>query len=167
MSYVVKQLEEIIEVCERMTGKKLDYKKLQRIVELSGETGELWSEIKKLTRRAPRSFDAYFDSVTMMAPLYCLRGTEDGLRFFQEAYKEMKQRADRQRGRCRRRSSGSSLRALRRGPFCAQFRDMFSRWGAVAVASTYSTVGGMWEFGFRHDPLRPLESIARHMLQWN
>ena len=38
---------------------------------------------------------------------------------------------------------------------------------AVAVASTYSTVGGLWEFGFRHDPDRPLESIARHMLQWN
>jgi benzoyl-CoA reductase subunit B len=44
---------------------------------------------------------------------------------------------------------------------------MFSRWGAVAVASTYSTVGGIWEFGFRHDPLRPIESIAKHMLQWN
>jgi benzoyl-CoA reductase subunit B len=28
-------------------------------------------------------------------------------------------------------------------------------------------VGGLWEFGFRHDPDHPLESIARHMLQWN
>jgi len=90
MSYVVKQLEEVIEVCERLTGKKLDYKKLQRIVALSGETGDLWSEIKKLTQQRPAPFDAYFDSVTMMAPLYCLRGTEEGLRFFQEAYKEMK-----------------------------------------------------------------------------
>jgi benzoyl-CoA reductase subunit B len=44
---------------------------------------------------------------------------------------------------------------------------MFSRWGAVAVASSYSTVGGLWEFGFRHDPRHPLESIASHMLQWN
>jgi len=37
----------------------------------------------------------------------------------------------------------------------------------VAVASTYSTVGGLWEFGFHHDSNRPLESIAEHMLQWN
>jgi benzoyl-CoA reductase subunit B len=37
----------------------------------------------------------------------------------------------------------------------------------VAVASTYSTVGGLWEFGFRHDANHPLESIAQHMLQWN
>ena len=43
-------------------------------------------------------FDAYFDSVMMMAPLYCLRGTEDGLWFFQEAYKEMQQRADNHEG---------------------------------------------------------------------
>jgi benzoyl-CoA reductase subunit B len=28
-------------------------------------------------------------------------------------------------------------------------------------------VGGIWEFGFRHDPARPLESIARHMLTYN
>jgi benzoyl-CoA reductase subunit B len=52
-------------------------------------------------------------------------------------------------------------------PFLKTFRDMFSKWGAVAVASTYSTVGGLWEFGFRHDANRPLESIAQHMLQWN
>jgi benzoyl-CoA reductase subunit B len=37
----------------------------------------------------------------------------------------------------------------------------------VAVASTYSTVGGLSEFGFKHDSNRPLESIASHMLEWN
>src|SRR3970282_2379664 len=95
---VVRQLEEIIELCEKITGKKLDYAKLQRIVALSGETGELWSKIKSLTKHVPSPFDAYFDSVTMMAPLYCLRGTEDGLKFFQEAYKEIKEQADRQEG---------------------------------------------------------------------
>ena len=37
----------------------------------------------------------------------------------------------------------------------------------MAVQSTYSTVGGIWEFGFRHDPRRPLESIAEQMLTEN
>jgi benzoyl-CoA reductase/2-hydroxyglutaryl-CoA dehydratase subunit BcrC/BadD/HgdB len=49
VTYVVKQLEEVIEQCEKITGKALDYKKLQRIVEISRDTGDLWSEIKKLT----------------------------------------------------------------------------------------------------------------------
>src|SRR3989304_5509796 len=52
-------------------------------------------------------------------------------------------------------------------PHFRVFREMLSHWGACAVASTYSTVGGIWEFGFRHDPSRPLESIAEHMLNHN
>jgi len=165
--YVVKQLEEIIVQLENLTGKDLDYKKLQRIVGISGETGDLWSEIKKLTRRRPAPFDAYFDSVTMMAPLYCLRGTEDGLHFFREAHKEMKERADRQEGPLPEERFRFVIEGPPPWPFLRAFRDMFSRWGAVAVASTYSTVGGLWEFGFRHDSQHPLESIASHMLQWN
>jgi benzoyl-CoA reductase subunit B len=90
--YVVKQLEELIGVCQRITGKKFDYARLQRIVALSAETGELWSRIKALTKHVPSPFDAYFDSVTMMAPLYCLRGTEEGLRFFETALKEMEEK---------------------------------------------------------------------------
>ncbi|MBI4480648.1 MAG: 2-hydroxyacyl-CoA dehydratase [Acidobacteria bacterium] len=167
IAYVVKQLEEVIVVCEKMTGIKFDYKKLQRIVALSGETGELWSEIKKLTRRRPAPFDAYFDSVTMMAPLYCLRGTEQGLLFFQEAYKEMKEKADRAEGPLPEEKFRFVIEGPPPWPHLRTFRDMFSRWGAVAVASTYSTVGGLWEFGFKHDSQRPLESIAMHMLRWN
>ena len=167
IAYVVKQLEEVIVVCEKMTGIKFDYKKLQRIVALSAETGELWSEIKKLTRRRPAPFDAYFDSVTMMAPLYCLRGTEEGLLFFQEAYKEMKEKADRAEGPLPKEKFRFVIEGPPPWPHLRTFRDMFSRWGAVAVASTYSTVGGLWEFGFRHDSQRPLESIAMHMLRWN
>ena len=165
--YVVKQLEEFIELCERVSGRKLDYKKLRRIVELSGETGDLWAEIKKLTQNRPAPFDAYFDSVTMMAPLYCLRGTEEGLEFFQQAYKEMKEKADRAEGPLPEEKFRFVIEGPPPWPYLRQFRDMFSRWGAVAVASTYSTVGGLWEFGFRHDPNRPLESIAEHMLYWN
>ncbi|HXF77185.1 MAG TPA: 2-hydroxyacyl-CoA dehydratase family protein [Methylomirabilota bacterium] len=167
VAYVVRQLEEVIEICERLTGKPLDWAKLKRIVALSGETGELWSQIKALTKNVPTPFDAYFDSVTMMAPLYCLRGTEDGLKFFQTAFKEMEEKAQMGVGPL----SEERFRFVIEGPppwpYLRTFRDLFSKWGAVAVASTYSTVGGLWEFGFRHDPNKPLESIAQHMLQWN
>ncbi|MGH9523355.1 MAG: 2-hydroxyacyl-CoA dehydratase, partial [Terriglobales bacterium] len=52
-------------------------------------------------------------------------------------------------------------------PYFRTFRDMFAKWKACAVASTYSTVGGLWEFGFRHDPDKPFESVARHMIAEN
>lgn len=167
LRYVVKQLEELIEVCERITGKKFNYKKLQQIVSYSGQTGELWSRIKALTKHVPSPFDAYFDSVTMMAPLYCLRGTEEGLRFFEAAYKELEEKVQLGMGPLPQERFRFVIEGPPPWPYLRVFRDLFAKWGAVAVASTYSTVGGLWEFGFRHDPNRPLESIAEHMLEWN
>lgn len=167
ITYVVRQLEEVIELCEKITGKKFDYAKLQRIVALSGETGEIWSRIKSLTKHAPAPFDAFFDSVSMMAPLYCHRGTEEGLRFFEVALKEMEEKVQLGTGPLPEERFRIVIEGPPPWPYLRVFRDLFSKWGAVAVASTYSTVGGLWEFGFKHDSMRPLESIAEHMLEWN
>mgnify|MGYP002713329782 FL=1 len=41
---------------------------------------------------------------------------------------------------------------------------MFYDEGAVVVASSYTKVGGTYDFGFRHDPDRPLESLAEYCL---
>ena len=167
VSYVLRQLEDLVALCQRITGKPLDEKKLERIVTLSAATGELWSKIKALTRRRPSPFDAYFDSVTLMAPLYCLRGTEGCLRFFEAAHEELAAKAESGVGPLPEERFRIVIEGPPPWPYLRTFRDLFTRWGAVAVASTYSTVGGLWEFGFRHDPGKPLESIARHMLQWN
>ena len=43
-----------------------------------------------------------------------------------------------------------------------EFWRMFHEEGAVAVASTYTKVGGLYDRGFRHDPSRPLESLAEY-----
>ena len=167
VAYVVRQLEDLVALCERLTGRSLDEARLRRVVELSAETGELWSRIKGLTQRRPSPFDAYFDSVTLMAPLYCLRGTEECRDFFRTALEELTEKADCGAGPLPEERFRIVVEGPPPWPYLRTFRDMFTRWGAVAVASTYSTVGGLWEFGFRHDPDKPLESIARHMLQWN
>ncbi len=167
VAYVVAQLEELIALLERITGTTLDWAKLTRIVERSARTGALWAEIKDLGKRRPAPYDGYFDAATMMAPLYCLRGTEEGLRFFEVAHAEMSARAERGEGPLEQERFRIVVEGPPPWPYLRAFRDMFTRWGAVAVASTYSTVGGLWEFGFRHDPAKPLESIARHMLEAN
>jgi len=165
--YVVAQLQELIALLERITGTPLDERKLVAIVERSARVGELWARIKELTKRRPAPYDAYFDSVTMMAPLYCLRGTPECVEFFERAYEEMAARAEAGAGPLPQERFRVVIEGPPPWPFLRVFRDMFSRWGAVAVASTYSTVGGLWEFGFRHDPAHPLESVARHMLEAN
>ncbi|HET9095826.1 MAG TPA: 2-hydroxyacyl-CoA dehydratase family protein [Candidatus Baltobacteraceae bacterium] len=167
VDYVMVQLHKLIDVCEELTGKKLDYDRLRETVRLSSQTGDLWSKIKHLTKLRPAPYDAYFDSVTMMAPLYCLRGTPQGLQFFQTALEEYAAKAAGGEGPIEREEVRYVIEGPPPWPYLRAFRDMFTRWNATAVASTYSTVGGLWEFGFSHDPDRPLESIAEHLLQWN
>ena len=41
---------------------------------------------------------------------------------------------------------------------------MFADEGAVVVASTYTKVGGVYDAGFRHDPSRPLETLADYCI---
>jgi benzoyl-CoA reductase subunit B len=41
---------------------------------------------------------------------------------------------------------------------------MFYGEGAVVVASSYTKVGGTYDFGFRHDPAKPLETLAEYCL---
>ncbi len=167
VAYVVAQLKELVTLLEKVTGMPFDEDKFVKIVERSARVGELWSQIKDLTKKRPAPYDAYFDSVTMMAPLYCLRGTEEAVDFFERTLEEMTAKSERQEGPLPQEKFRIVIEGPPPWPFLRVFRDMFSRWGAVAVASTYSTVGGLWEFGFRHDPAHPFESVAKHMIEAN
>ncbi|MDE3111983.1 MAG: 2-hydroxyacyl-CoA dehydratase [Chloroflexota bacterium] len=168
VEYVVAQLKELVKLLEKVTGMPFDEDKFVKIVERSSRVGQLWSQIRDLTKKRPTPYDAYFDSVTMMAPLYCLRGTEEAVDFFERTLEEMTAKVERGEGAL---PDGEKFRIVIEGPppwpFLRVFRDMFSRWGAVAVASTYATVGGIWEFGFHHDPAHPFESVAKHMIEAN
>jgi benzoyl-CoA reductase subunit B len=51
------------------------------------------------------------------------------------------------------------VKALRAEHF-RDFWKMFYDEGAVVVASTYTKVGGTYDFGFRHNPADPLGTLA-------
>ncbi len=167
LTYVVRQLEELVAVLEEISGRKFDYGRFQEAVRCSSRVEELWSQIKHLAARAPSPFDAYFDAITLMGPLYVYRASPEGVEFFEVALREMQEKVANGEGVY----DQEKFRLVFEGPppypYFRAFRDMFAKWRACAVASTYSTVGGLWEFGFRHDPEKPFESVALHMLAHN
>jgi benzoyl-CoA reductase subunit B len=164
LRYVVGQLRELIALAESVTGRKFDIDELREILADSARAQEGYARCKHLTKHRPAPFDAYFDSINMMGPINVLRGTREAAEFFAEAVAEFEGLAAQGLGPL----SEERFRTVIEGPppypYYKNFRNLMSRWGAVAVQSTYSTVGGIWEFGFRHDPRRPLESIAEQML---
>lgn len=167
VTYVMRQLRELIAICEEITGKKFDIDRLREVLGYSARAEDGWSRCKDLCKHTPAPFDAYFDSINMMGPINVLRGTREAAEFFEEAVEEFEEMVAHNQGPL----AEERFRIVTEGPppypYYRNFRNLFANWGAVAVASTYSTVGGIWEFGFRHDPARPLESIARQMMAEN
>ncbi len=167
VKYVLCQLNELIKECETLTGKKFDIDRLREILAYSARAEEGWSRAKELCKRRPAPFDSYFDSINMMGPINALRGTREAADFFDAVVERYEQMVAKGMGV----TSDERFRTVIEGPppypYYRNFRNLFENWGAVAVQSTYSTVGGTWEFGFRHDPKNPLESIAEQMIMHN
>jgi benzoyl-CoA reductase subunit B len=167
ISYVVNQLVDLVQVLEELTGRRFDYGRFKEAVRCSARVEELWSQIKHLAKHSPSPFDAYFDAITFMGPLYVYRATPEGVEFFELALEEMKERVRSGEGIYDQERFRVVIEGPPPYPYFRTFRDMFAKWKACAVASTYSTVGGLWEFGFRHNAEKPYETVALHMLAHN
>jgi benzoyl-CoA reductase subunit B len=167
IAYVVRQLHDLVKQLEQISGKKFDMDRFREAVRNSARVEELWSRIKHLSKKKPSPYDAYFDAISLMGPLYVYRANPRGVHFFEVALKEYEGMVERGEGPFEKEKFRVVLEGPPPYPFFRTFRDMFAKWGACAVASTYSTVGGLWEFGFRHDPNEPFEAIALHMIENN
>lgn len=171
VAYVVGQLTELIAVCERLTGRKFDPDRLREDLVRSVRAEEYWSKILHSARRVPCPFDAYFEAVFFMAPLYVMRGTQECLDYYEAVWREIKERIAHGVGPVPEERFRVVVEGPPPWPHFRAFWEMFKNWGVVAVASTYSKVGGLFDVGVRHDPKRPLESMAEYCMDcytnWN
>ncbi|MEK6606501.1 MAG: benzoyl-CoA reductase subunit B [Myxococcota bacterium] len=170
--YVVAQIrDDVIPALERLTGRRFDIDRLREHLRLSARAEDAYSAVVESARRRPSPIDAYFGMVFYVGPIFtALRGTLEAVEYYERLRAEVETRAraglgpvtpDGPMGEQR-------FRLVVEGPPCwTAFRDLwklFSDAGAVVVASTYSKVGGLYDTGFRHDPDRPLESLADYCL---
>jgi benzoyl-CoA reductase subunit B len=163
-NYVVAQLQELVKVCQKITGRKYDHDKLVEITKYSVAAEDQWVKLLHTAKHRPSPFDAYFEAVFFMAPIYVLRGTPQCTDYYTTLMLEIQERIERGIGPI----PDEKFRVVIEGPppwpHFRAFWELLKRWGVCAVASSYSKVGGFWDHGFRHDPARPLESIADYCL---
>lgn len=163
-AYVVRQLEELIPVCETVTGVRFDPDRLREIVKLSAEAEDLWVDILLSAHRRPSPLDAYFEAVFFMAPIYALRGLPECVDYYRVARLEIEERLAHGLGPVPQERFRVVFEGPPPWPHFRAFWELFKKWGVVSVASSYSKVGGFWDEGFRHDPRHPLESIADYCM---
>jgi len=170
--YVVAQLKEkVIPALEQVSGRAYDEDRLAECLARSARAEDDLVAVLESAKHRPSPIDAYFGGVYYVGPIFsAFRGTEDACHYYRELREEVEERMrlglgpvtpDGQLTRER-------FRLVVEGPpnwtHFHEFWRMFADEGAVCVASTYTKVGGVYDTGFRHDPRRPLETLADYCM---
>ena len=170
--YMVKQLkEEVIPKLEKVSGVKFDIDRLRENLKRSAQAEDDLVYVLQSAKNKPSPIDAYFGGIYYIGPIFgAFRGTEDAIDYYATLRAEVQDRLDNGRGPVTPEGDmgEEKYRLVTEGPpNYTSFRDfwkMFYDEGAVVVASSYTKVGGVYDFGFRHDPDRPLETLAEYCL---
>ncbi|MEJ2084055.1 MAG: benzoyl-CoA reductase subunit B [Acidobacteriota bacterium] len=170
--YVVDQLKtKVIPALEKVSGKPYDEDRLKELLARSAQAEDDLVWVLESAKGKPSPIDAYFGGVYYIGPIFtAFRGTDEAVDYYRTLRGEIEDRQaaglgpvtpDGQMGEER-------FRLVVEGPpnwtSFRQFWKMFAEEGAVVVASSYTKVGGVYDNGFRHDPNRPLESLAEYCM---
>ncbi|MGI9481356.1 MAG: benzoyl-CoA reductase subunit B [Hyphomicrobiales bacterium] len=172
IQYMVKQLkEDVIPKLEKVSGVKFDIDRLREYLKKSAKAEDDLVYILQSGKRKPSPIDAYFGGIYYIGPIFgTFRGTDDAIDYYGFLREEVDERIAAGLGPVT--PDGpmgeEKYRLVVEGPpnytNFRQFWKMFYEEGAVVVASSYTKVGGTYDFGFRHDPDRPLETLAEYCL---
>ncbi len=166
--YVVDQIrEKIIPALEQVTGRKLDEARLSELLGYSRAAEDDLVAVLQSAKHHPSPIDSWFGAVYYVGPIFSsFRGTPEGAAYYRALREEVEERVARDEGPMTPsgRLDEQKYRIVAEGPpNWTSFHDfwrMFSEEGAVCVASTYTKVGGTYDFGFRHDPSDPIGTLA-------
>jgi len=170
--YVVKQLkQEVIPALERISGVKFDIDRLRGYLRESAKAEDDLVWVLESAKRKPSPIDAYFGGVYYIGPIFtAFRGTPDATEYYRLLKGEIEERIRLGLGPITPEGDMKTqkYRLVVEGPpnwtSFREFWKMFYDEGAVVVASSYTKVGGSYDFGFRHDPDHPLESLADYCI---
>ena len=173
VDYIVKQLKEVvIPTLERVSGVKFDIDRLRQYLKESAKAEEDLVKVLQSGKNRPSPIDGFFGAVYYVGPIFsAFRGTAEATQFYEVLRKEIEQRVRDKKGPITPEGEMTEEKyrlVIEGAPCWTNFREfwkMFSDSGAVVVASTYTKVGGVYDFGFRHDPERPLETLAEYCLR--
>jgi benzoyl-CoA reductase subunit B len=166
--YMIRQLrEQVIPALEQVSGRKYDEERLRHHLALSARAEDDLVAVLESAKHKPSPIDGYFGTVYYVGPMFsAFRGTEEGAEYYRALREEVDARAAAGLGPIVPDGSLDDQRfrlVVEGPPSWTHFRDfwkLFTDEKAVVVASTYTKVGGTYDFGFRHDPGDPLGTLA-------
>ena len=153
-NYVLEQLKAMVTELEKITGRTLDEKELEKQMEFSRETTGLWKEARQACQSRPSPLNAP-DLFIHMAPIVVMRGTKGGRDYYRLFRDEVRERKALAQGAVENERIRLVWDNIAIWPKVFSFNKMFTEREACFVTDTYS---GGW--AMEQAPGTPLESLA-------
>jgi benzoyl-CoA reductase subunit B len=164
VDYTMTQLNDLVGVCEKVTGRAFDKAELSRILALSVQAEDRWCKVLEAAQSVPSPIDAFFEAVFFMAGINIFRGTKECVDYYDAVLAEVEERQKLGLGPVDEERFRVVIEGPPPWPHFRAFWELFKRWGVVCTAATYPKVGGLFDVGLRHDPSRPMESLATYAM---
>ena len=163
--YVAAQIQELISLCERVSGRKFDIDRLRELMAQASRMSRAWRRVLELNQSRPAVFNALTDGTVYLGVSNGFRGTAEGSTYFTELVEEMEFKASHSLGTLQDEKYRLIFVGVPCYPIFRRFNEMFSEWGGAFVSSTYLWfASGGTDLGYEYDLRRPLESLAEGLL---
>lgn len=164
-AYVAAQIQELIALCERVSGKRFDIDRLREGMAHTNAMTEAWRRVIDLNRCTPAVFSALTEATVYLGVANGFRGTPEGRAFFRDLVEEMQYKVAAGLGTIDEEQYRLAFVGVPCYPIFRRFNEMFSNSGGVFVNSTYlGFASGGADLGYQYDLRRPLDSLAEGVL---
>ncbi|MDQ1538747.1 MAG: benzoyl-CoA reductase subunit [Actinomycetota bacterium] len=163
--YVAGQISEVIQLCEQITGKKLDLDKLREAMSHTNTMSRKWKRLIEINKSSPAVYNAMTDGTVFLGVMNGYRGRREGAAYFTDLVEEMEYKAANGIGTAFEEKYRLAFVGIPCYPIFRGFSEMFTQWGGSFVGSSYLWyASGGANLGYQYDLDRPLESLAEGLL---
>jgi benzoyl-CoA reductase subunit B len=163
--YVAGQINELIKLCEQVTGKRFDIDKLRTAMAHTNTMSRKWKRLIELNKSSPAVYNAVTDGTVFLGMMNGYRGRPEGAKYFTDLVEEMEYKASNGIGTPFDEKYRLAFVGVPCYPIFRRFSEMFTEWGGSFVGSSYLWfASGGANLGFEYDLDHPLESLAEGLL---
>lgn len=158
ISYMVRQLEEMIPLLEKISKRRFNHKRFQEIARIAKEASLTWGEVLSTMKARPSPM-TIFDAFKHLAPIVSLRGLPAALEYYRALLDELKERVASGVGAIRDERKRLMWDNIAIWYKMRDFSNLFAEHGMNFVTATY-TYAWTETIGYLDDT-KPFESMAK------
>ncbi len=163
IKFMVDELKEFVVFLEHLLGKKMDWDKLEELIEDITEINRVWYEVNELRKAKPCPMHSRHFWSSMPAALFALGDLKESLELYQKMYDEVKYRVDNKIGAIPEEKYRLAFAELPPWHSLDFFDQLAERgWNFVVESWVYHPPKPLDLSKVSH----PLERIARYTYQW-